>query len=62
MDELAKLAHRLNVGWEKIENTPYGQERTRLEDFWLDLLKRYERTADRLGVPSTKWPPGWPKR
>lgn len=59
MDELAKLAHRLEVGWQKIEATPPGRERTSLEDFWIELLHRYEAHAQRIGAPSTKWPDGW---
>ena len=40
--DVAVLAGRLNAGWVMIDAEPDDAKRTRLEDHWLVLLRRYE--------------------
>ena len=41
------LEERLNNGWDVIEKRKaMGQDVTKLEDFWIDLLHEYEAACD----------------
>jgi len=41
------LVGRLNAGWLMIDVESDDAKRARLEDHWIDLLRRYEEACDR---------------
>ncbi len=45
----AVLVDRLNTGWTVCAEEPDPVRKTRLEDHWIALLRRYEMSCDRVG-------------
>ena len=46
-----RLSARLEVGWEKIDRVEAaGGDANALTDFWIALLREYERVCDRLAA------------
>jgi hypothetical protein len=47
-EELAALTQRLDRGWAVIDAEPDRRKREQQVDFWLNLLRSYQRLADWL--------------
>lgn len=53
-----RLRERLEVGWEKIDGVEAaGGDADALTDFWIALLREYERVCDRIAAEAAG-PPG----
>ncbi len=45
-EQIAELEQRLETGWQMCEAETNLNQRFRLEDYWITLLKEYEQLVD----------------